>query len=347
LWSVRLKVLAYLILLMLPCAQAQQTAQARAKNSEDSSQCNSATSVEGARGLWASFNEDRVYVLMRAKKSGRKLCFYTDTGGGLVISENAVKELGLSPSTDPEIAKEVGPDARVIKTSTFDEAITAPGISDASSIMVVVPELRQMPEMPAQGDGILGQAWFANRVWTWDYPGRRLILRGEKWHPPNSATPWPVHFKTDKSGRRVTNFPRVEIDVDNQRIPMLFDTGAETYLTQEALQRLDDGKAAFRATSMISKSVFDRWHQRHPEWPVIEDAQLGTHAAMIEVPDVSIAGIHVGKVWFTERPDKNFHEFMSSMMDSRVEGSIGGNALHSLNVTIDYRDSKAWVWKAQ
>jgi hypothetical protein len=44
----------------------------------------------------------------------------------------------------------------------------------------------------------------------------------------------------------------------------------------------------------------------------------------------------VGPVWFTRRPDRNFHEYISSMMDARVEGALGGSALHFFRVTVDY-----------
>ena len=57
---------------------------------------------------------------------------------------------------------------------------------------------------------------------------------------------------------------------------------------------------------------------------------------MIEVPEVSIAGFRVGPVWFTERPDPNFHQYMSQWMDRRVDGALGGNALRFFRVTVDY-----------
>ena len=61
---------------------------------------------------------------------------------------------------------------------------------------------------------------------------------------------------------------------------------------------------------MIADVQFKAWRSAHPDWRVIEDAQDGTHAAMIEVPSVEIAGHAIGPVWFTWRPDRNFHEFM-------------------------------------
>jgi hypothetical protein len=62
----------------------------------------------------------------------------------------------------------------------------------------------------------------------------------------------------------------------------------------------------------------------------------------IEVPDVVIAGWSAGPVWFTERPDTNFHDFMSSMMDKQVEGALGGNLFDHFVMTVDHAQAKAW-----
>lgn len=67
---------------------------------------------------------------------------------------------------------------------------------------------------------------------------------------------------------------------------------------------------------------------------------------MIEVPEISVAGYTVGPVWFTRRPDKNFHEYMSQWMDKRVEGALGGNALYHFRITIDYPRAVAVFEKA-
>ena len=98
---------------------------------------------------------------------------------------------------------------------------------------------------------------------------------------------------------------------------------------------------------MIIASLFERWHREHPGWRVIRKAQTGTGAAMIEVPRVRIAGLRVGPVWFTERPDANFLKVMSSMTSAPVYGSLGGNALRSLRMTIDYPHALAWFLRAR
>lgn len=123
---------------------------------------------------------------------------------------------------------------------------------------------------------------------------------------------------------------------------MLLDTGATTWLTADAVAALGNGGPAVRATSMIKASRIVRWRAEHPTWRVIETAQRGSGARMIEVPNVTIAGIEVGPVWFTERPDANFTSVLSTMMTGPVEGALGGNALRSMRITIDYRHARAW-----
>ena len=125
--------------------------------------------------------------------------------------------------------------------------------------------------------------------------------------------------------------------IDGQTINLLFDTGATVRLTDQALARLADGQPASRATSFISKTTFDRWHARHPDWKVIEhaDANAGGEP-LIEVPEVTVAGYTVGPVWFTRRADKNFHQWMSQWMDKEIDGALGGSALHYFRVTVNY-----------
>jgi hypothetical protein len=146
----------------------------------------------------------------------------------------------------------------------------------------------------------------------------------------------PMGFRVEAGGRRVTHFPSIEATVGGATRPFLFDTGATVSLTEPAVGALGDGGPAERATSFVAASTFDRWSERH-DWRVVDDADLGVRGQpMIEVPEVTIAGYTVGPVWFTRRPDANFHEWMSSMMDRRVDGALGGSLLEHFVVTADY-----------
>ncbi|HSK75211.1 MAG TPA: hypothetical protein VLQ45_02040, partial [Thermoanaerobaculia bacterium] len=144
-------------------------------------------------------------------------------------------------------------------------------------------------------------------------------------------------FQTGPNGKRTSHFPRIPVKIDGETLDLLFDTGATTTLTPEALAALGDGRPASRAASFITASVFARWRERHPAWKVVEKADAMTKGeAMIEVPAVEIGGYTVGPVWFTRRADRNFHEYMSQWMDRRIEGALGGSALQYLRVTVDY-----------
>jgi hypothetical protein len=60
--------------------------------------------------------------------SDTPLEFYTDTGGGLVISEAALKHLHAQakPATDPDGIAELGHNARVLDAGSFNSGIVGP-----------------------------------------------------------------------------------------------------------------------------------------------------------------------------------------------------------------------------
>jgi len=295
-----------------------------------------------ATELPARFESDLVYLDVPHPGGGLRL--YTDTGGGMFLRQAAVERLGLPSTAAPaELVAEVGPHARL---TPWPRALTTAGLpapthGDASLLVMPPQAGGELPGL-AHDDGMLGQAWFADRVWTWDYPAGRLRLEPAHWRAPSDAVAVALQFKTGEDGQRQTSFPRMEVVIDGRVLPLLLDTGAMTVLTQPALAQLGDGRPAQRATSMIADSVFQAWRRDHPDWRVIEQAQAGTGSAMIEVPWVEVAGQRVGPVWFTHRPDANFHQFMSSMMAARVEGALGGNALGHFVMTIDYPRAQAW-----
>ena len=295
-------------------------------------------SAAGTITIPTRFETDRVYVELTTA-SGARLELYTDTGGGgLVLSRVAVARLGLEvlKSNDPEIKAELGPDAGLATAPTLRA-----GLPPLPKIAFVVPAATQVPGWPEQRDGFLGASWFAGGIWTWDYPGRRLVRQPNQATVEVGAHVVSLAFKVDPDGSRPTSFARLSIRVNGEQLPMLLDTGAETFLTPAALAEIGDGGIAMRATSMVAAAVFDGWHNRHPGWRYIPDGQAGTHAAMIEVPSVEIAGFATGPAWFTRRSDANFHDFMSSMMDARVEGAVGGNVLRSFEMTVDYPAARA------
>jgi hypothetical protein len=284
------------------------------------------------------FVADRVFVIPQTI-NGDTLTFFTDSGGGLFITDPAVKRLKLTTST--ALATQDAPERTLAVLPTFKTGYAIPLPPDNDGKMPVMPAETVAKNHFDDADGMLGEAWFGGHVWTFDYPAQRLSIEGKNWKPAKSFVRAELGFPVE-NGERGDNFPRITIRVDGKPIDMLLDTGATTTLTAETITALKDTLPATRATSMIVDTQFQAWRKAHPNWRVIEKAQERTRSDMIEVPDVEIGGAHVGPVWFTWRPDKNFHEFMSSMMDKQVEGAIGGNALGHFVMTIDYIGGAAY-----
>lgn len=292
-----------------------------------------APAASGPTVLPAKFDADLVRVMPKTS-DGRTITFYTDSGGGLFVTDAAVKRLGLETEAQKGEGDQPAMDVVHLPAFSSDAAIPPPLANDGR---IGVMPAAMAAKNGLTEDGMLGEAWFGGRVWTWDYPAARLVLEGSDWKPDKAATRVPIGLRKGE-----TNFPRIAIGVDGETFDVLLDTGAMTTLKPDALAKLGDKGPALRATSMIVDSRFSAWRKKHPDWRVIEDAQDRTNAAMIEVPKVEIGGANVGPVWFTWRPDKNFHEYMSGMMDGKVEGAIGGNALSHFVMTIDYPGAAAY-----
>ena len=299
-----------------------------------------AHAADAGHDIPAQFVANRVYVVPQTA-DGDSIRFYSDTGGGTFIAEPAVKRLKLATET-------LGSDSADDKNAPPQILATLPKFKKGSEIPLPDNEgkLRVMPaaiveKNHLESDGMLGEAWLGGHVWTWNYPAGTLRLEGAGFHADPKATKVPLGFPTE-DGQRADNFARIAIAVDGKSFDVLLDTGATTELTPEALQAVGDKLPATRATSFIVDAIFNQWHTAHPDWRVIEKGEARTKSDMIEVPDVEIAGAHVGPVWFTHRPDKNFHEYMSGMMDKRVEGAIGGDAFGHFVMTIDYPNAVAY-----
>lgn len=297
-----------------------------------------ASTTAGSVELPVRYEQDRFFVTPMTQ-TGKPMTLFTDTGGGLFLTEAAVKRL-----TIPKQGAGEG-NARVeyVEMPAFrPEASIPPPLGNSGQISILAE--RAGFRLPTEGmDGMLGQAWFSGRVWTFDYPGRRLLLRPAGDVP----TAEPAHrvslgFKKDKDGKHEADFPRITATIDGQELDLLFDTGATVSLSPQALEKLADNGPADRATSFIAETHFERWRQKHPDWKVIENADQNVKGQpMIQVPAVTVAGYTVGPVWFTRRPDPNFHEFMSQWMDKQVEGALGGTALKFFRITVDYPNAVA------
>lgn len=285
---------------------------------------------------------------------GRTLNLWVDTGGGgfggmYLLTDAAVHRLHLETSRLTTGDKRSVP---VAALPAFAPGAGVPAPVGGHSKAIVVPAKDFVgPGDPTRYDGMLGAGYLQgnpvthDRIWTFDYPGRHLTLQRANWRPSAGAHSTPLHFPVDAQGHLTSGFARMVVRIDGQPLSMLLDTGATGYPTPAAVTA-EGGTATVRATSFITTSQLERWHKAHPQWQVVENADRlkakGKPMRAIEVPAVVIAGWRTGPVWFTERPDANFQDFMSSMMDKQVEGAIGGNVFERFVMTVDYGRAQAW-----
>jgi hypothetical protein len=278
--------------------------------------------------------EDRFYAIP-VTQDNVTLLLFTDSAGSLTIYNDVVDKLGLKAEV-LKGAGDSGNDLTVASLPAFKPEASIPVAlgSRHDGRMFVIP--RRDSRM-LKRDGMLGQQWFAGRVWTFDYPARTLLWRSANDIPAHDkAHEVRLFFRQNSSGQRASNFARIPIEVDGETIDFVLDTGATNILSDEALKLINDERPAERATSFLVQSVYDKWHTKHPEWRVLENIKSLTGTTMIEVPTVTIGGYKVGPVWFTVQPDVGFQGVMGSLTDKRVSGALGGSALHFFRMTVDW-----------
>jgi hypothetical protein len=278
--------------------------------------------------------EDRFYAVP-VTQDNVTLLLFTDSAGSITIYNDVVEKLGVKVEVIKG-ASDSGNDMTLAPLPAFkpEASIPAPLGSRHEGRLFVIP---RRDTQALKRDGMLGQQWFAGRVWTFDYPGKKLLWRANGDLPKHDkAHEVTLFFRLNNSGQRSNNFARIPIEVDGETIDFVLDTGASNILSEEALKLINDDHAAERATSFLVGSVYERWHAKHPEWRVLENVKTLTGATMIEVPTVTIGGYQVGPVWFTVQPDIGFQSVMGSLTDKRVSGALGGSALYFFRMTVDW-----------
>ena len=274
--------------------------------------------------------------------NGSSLRLLVDTGGGGAagmywLSAEAVQRLGLQTGMCA-----VGGESLTVATPPAYK----PGQELPATLGPCPGKLMVNPQ-PHSDDGQLGAAYLGNRVWTFDYPQRRLVVEAADWQADPAAHRTPLGFQMDDGGKVVQHFPRIVVRVDGKPLNMLLDTGATAHPTVRGKRASGTETVhGFGVTSYITTGMLERWHKAHPGWTVVEDGDdlfaPRFKARLIEVPALEIAGWTVGPVWFTERPDQAFLGMMASIMDEPPEGAIGANVLDHFSMTVDYPNAAAW-----
>jgi hypothetical protein len=285
------------------------------------------------------YDEHR-FVATPVTENGAKLVLFTDSAGGLFLFDDSVERLKLRTLTPLPGSDPVKVSGAFLPSFKSDALIPTPLGTDSGRLFVA--SRKHDDFLHSNQDGMLGQQWFAGRVWTFDYPGRRLLWRAPGDLPKHDVkNEVKLAFQTSGSGRRLANFARIPAEIDGETIDFLFDTGATNILSEEVLKQIGDDRPANRATSFLTRSMFEKWRSKHPEWRALDNIKTLSGSAMIEVPRVTIGGFTVGPVWFTVQSDSAFHSYMAQWMDKQTEGALGGSVLHYLRVTVDWPNAIA------
>lgn len=293
--------------------------------------------------LPTEYDQDRFFVVP-VVAGGEAMRLLTDTGGGVFFFDDAAVRAKLTVSgVTLEDYKGLA-----AKFPEFEPGKGVPTPKTEGDVIPIAPGpvRARLSWLSKDIDGILGQGWFGDRMWTLDYPGRKLTYHEDKKaNPSQHANKLEMAFRKKDNGERATNYPRIQATIAGQTLEMLLATGSSVRLTADALKAVDEGGAAIRSTCLISKSVLEQWKKEHPDWRVVPNAEEATGEPMILVPELTLAGFKVDQVWFTQRPDDNFTEHFAKWMDKPVVGAIGGNALKDFRVILDYPGSMAWLEK--
>jgi len=280
----------------------------------------------------AEFVNDQVWVTPAL--GGERLRFFTDTGGGWnAISESLVERLSL--------VREQSEGGELVAWPAFDDEASIPAapLHFKGGRLAVTPR-----EQLSGADGFLGGRWFADGVWEFDYPKRRLYrltgFAADAAQPHRAA----LGFQTNAAGQRTMHFPSINVEIDGEVLQMLFDSGATATTTNHSASVFGVAPGTNVGISFIEHEVFERWATAHPNWRVIEAADLKgkQERRMIEVPMITIAGHAVGPVWFSEQPAGAFQSYMARMMDRPTWGALGGSGLRYFRVVVDYPGSAAY-----
>lgn len=301
----------------------------------------------GTQIIPTRYSGDRFYATP-VLPQGDTVSIFLDTGGGTLVWAPFTRWFGL---TVDSMLLANGNKVAVTEFPVFQSGHVPPPVTDTR----FGTRLRVSP-VPAAGfaawiarttQAQLGAGWFGDRIWTFDYPGRRLLLHDTR--PGSIASPnhrANLFFTTDSLGKRTDNTPYLDVVIDGDTLVMLIDTGATIWLSPEALAQLSDGKPSERPTCHVSSWIAADWQRRHPDWRVIEHADLWNDMTIIEVPGVAIAGYQLGPVWFSVLQGPATRGNMPPLAArnaflSRFGGTIGGSVLHHFVMRLDYPGASA------
>jgi hypothetical protein len=292
------------------------------------------------RLLPAKFENNQIYLLPTLLDN-KQVKFFTDTGGGWNV---ITKELQQTYKLKTITKKSDNGNVLLCEMPHFVQGKSIPigGLNNFMEGYLFIRDKEKISPF-SNIDGALGGRWHAEKIISFDYINKKMSIL-ESISELNIKKYDEIKLGFQKhNGVYTSAFPRIEIKVLGKALPMLFDTGATARLSVKAKQVLKNKSDAV-GTSYIVSSLFDKWQRENPSWLVIKKADKLLNESMIQVPEVQIGDQTIGPVWFTRRQDNNFHEYMSSYMDKKIEGAIGGSLLKYLRIIIDYPNEKAYIF---
>ena len=277
---------------------------------------------------------------------GKRVTLLLDTGDNSRVWESFAQRFGLKvdSSSVPKPLAMVG-----LPPLKPGRSLPSPALN-AGKVHVTPPQDAFDTLMSRVADGQLGFDWFADRIWTLDYPGHQLTLHDVAPRAHDGDHETPLGFPVDSTGHRLGHVPRIAIVIDGDSLNMLFDTGATIWLAAGTRIGGVDATSPEQPVSIAWQWLFERWRQRHPDWPVVNDGDVVSHAPLIRVPNARIAGFDTGPVWFREFvgpkvPPPSRNPTMP-LVRSPFVGTVGGNILQNFVITLDYPKATARFRKA-
>ena len=234
-----------------------------------------------------------------------------DTGGGaIVLARSAVERLGLTPHDEPHLPRGMQVcDLHEIRAGALRIPVTFAATTTGPS---------EVFHPGASSPAFVPGAVLRDRVLTFDYTDGAL---GFDEVPLESAAALAVQVATRSS------FPRIELEIDGERMGFLLDTGA--------------------SFTMLSQAVIDRLHAKHPDWTYVAGAygpanmigkgDLAAH--MLRVPSARWGTFEIAPLTVVSRAAGVFEKYMSAAMSAPIVGSLAGNVLRNFALRLDYRAS--------
>jgi hypothetical protein len=264
--------------------------------------------------------EGRLFLHVQTD-SGEPLTFLLSTAGKTFLRSGSARRLHLAVRRE-----KIG--------GVLSESVSWPRLSPEAPFPLEPARGTRLPVIadsavpPFSGmekiDGALGWSWFAGRAFTFGSRRQQLILREPRWISPVEAHRVPLG---QTSGT-------VPVKIGDETLLFAVDTGATIHLSRAASDAVNDGGHPVRATSYVGRRLFESWRAKHPDWRVIEDADvIRPGEELIEVPTIELAGNAVGPVYFTTRSDDALPPDLGG---TPVPGTLGGSALRWFEITLDY-----------